>query len=260
MLEKLRKVVINMLYVTGDCHTDLRRFNKMNFPEQEGMTRDDFVLVLGDFGIWDGSKKENYWLNWLDDKPFITILVDGNHDNRDLLDAYPIKQWHGGMVHKIRPNVIHLMRGQIFTIDSKKIFTFGGGKSHDIKDGILEPTDPDYRQKKKELDERNAWYRINHKTWWARELPSEDEMVEGLANLEKNNWDVDFIFSHCPPTKILQQLDAGRGKYEPDYLTDYLQEISNKCNFKAWGFGHLHENKEIDDKHFCLYEQIVKLW
>ena len=29
------------------------------------------------------------------------------------------------------------MRGEIFDIDNKKFFTFGGAKSHDIQDRIL---------------------------------------------------------------------------------------------------------------------------
>lgn len=38
---------------------------------------------------------------------------------------------------KIRDSVIHLIRGEIFDIDNKKFFTFGGARSHDIADGIL---------------------------------------------------------------------------------------------------------------------------
>ena len=40
-------------------------------------------------------------------------------------------------MHKIRDSVIHLMRGEIYDIDDKKFFTFGGARSHDIRDGIL---------------------------------------------------------------------------------------------------------------------------
>ena len=53
----------------------------------------------------------------------------------------------GGKVHKIRPSVIHLMRGQVFELEGKKIFTFGGASCHDIDGGILELDDPEFRQK-----------------------------------------------------------------------------------------------------------------
>ena len=48
-----------------------------------------------------------------------------------------MKEWNGGKAHKIRDSVLHLMRGEIFDIDNKKIFAFGGARSHDIQDGIL---------------------------------------------------------------------------------------------------------------------------
>ena len=67
---------------------------------------------------------------------FKKLLTDGNHENFDRLYAYPVEMWHGGKVHKIRPSVIHLMRGQIFELEEKKIFTFGGASSHDISAGI----------------------------------------------------------------------------------------------------------------------------
>ena len=50
-----------MINVTGDTHGDwMSRLNINAFPEQKEMTKDDYVIVLGDFGIWDNSKRENY--------------------------------------------------------------------------------------------------------------------------------------------------------------------------------------------------------
>ena len=43
--------VRKMIYITGDCHGDFRRFSRDNFPEQREMNREDFVIVCGDFGI-----------------------------------------------------------------------------------------------------------------------------------------------------------------------------------------------------------------
>lgn len=50
---------------------------------------------------------------------------------------YPVAEWHGGKVHRIRPHVLHLMRGQIFELEGCRFFTMGGAKSHDIEDGIF---------------------------------------------------------------------------------------------------------------------------
>ncbi len=41
-----------MIYVTGDCHGDWQRFSKVFFPEQNEMTKEDIVIVCGDFGLW----------------------------------------------------------------------------------------------------------------------------------------------------------------------------------------------------------------
>jgi hypothetical protein len=69
------------------------------------------------------------------------------------LNAYPVEEWHGGKVHKIRPSVIHLMRGQVYELQGKKFFTFGGAQSHDISGGILELDDPDLYEKRRKLSE-----------------------------------------------------------------------------------------------------------
>ena len=104
-----------MIYITGDTHSDVSRFSTTEFPEQMLMSKNDYVIVCGDFGlVWNGSKRENYWLDWLENKPFTTLFVSGNHENFDMLKTYPVEEWHGGKVQFIRPSIIHLMRGQVF--------------------------------------------------------------------------------------------------------------------------------------------------
>ena len=49
-----------MIYITGDIHGDPTRFSKDAFPEQKEMTKDDYVIILGDFGlIWNEKKIKN---------------------------------------------------------------------------------------------------------------------------------------------------------------------------------------------------------
>lgn len=108
-------------------------------------------MSLGQIGgIWStdaNNREEKYWLGWIENKPFTTLFVDGNHENFDRLGAYPVEMWNGGKVHKIKPSIIHLMRGQVFSIAGRKIFTFGGAQGHDIQGGILEVDDPLYQKK-----------------------------------------------------------------------------------------------------------------
>ena len=250
-----------MIYITGDCHSDFVRFNKENFPEQKEMTKDDCVIICGDFGgVWnveEESKREKWWMDWLETRPFTTLFVCGNHENFDRLYSYPVGEWNGGKVHKIRPTVMHLMRGQIYQIEDKKIFSFGGASSHDISGGILEPDDPDFKAKKKELDSGWLPYRINHVSWWKQELPSEEEMLEGLKNLAAHENKVDFIVSHCCASST--QAILGGGLFKPDALTDYLEKIRQAVTFKKWFFGHYHDNKNVNAEEILLYEQLIRI-
>lgn len=51
--------MFQMIYITGDCHREYRRFNTQNFPEQKGMTKEDYVIVCGDFGgVWSFEKED----------------------------------------------------------------------------------------------------------------------------------------------------------------------------------------------------------
>ena len=89
-----------MIYITGDCHGNFERFNKSIFPEQEEMTKDDFVIICGDFGgVWhkDAERdQETMILDCLECKPFTTLFVCGNHENFDRLYSYPVEEWNGG--------------------------------------------------------------------------------------------------------------------------------------------------------------------
>lgn len=250
-----------MIYITGDCHRNFERFNDSIFPEQKEMTKDDYVIICGDFGgVWDRDKEgkeETMLLDWLDCKPFTTLFVDGNHENFDRLYSYPVEEWNGGKIHRIRPSVIHLMRGQVFEIEGRIIFTFGGAQSHDINGGILELDDPYCLPKKKELDRRREPYRINHLSWWKEELPSKAEMEEGRCSLRKNDYKVDFIISHCCASST--QACISQGAFKPDVLTDYLEEIHQVATYSKWFFGHYHDNRNVNEKEILLYEQIIRV-
>lgn len=249
-----------MIYLTGDIHGNPSRLNGASFPEQRKMTKDDYVIILGDFGlVWDWageSAREKYWLDWLEGKPFTTLFIDGNHECMDRLYSYPVKEWNGGKVHEIRPSVLHLMRGEVFNLQGLKFFAFGGASSHDIKDGILDPIEDKDKIKEWSKDYYKL-FRINKRSWWKEELPSDEEMDNGIKNLEKNNYKIDFILTHSPSASITALL--GQGFYKQDYLTEYLEEIRVKTDYKKWFMGHMHINKAVNDKDLLLYEQIIRI-
>ncbi len=247
-----------MIYIIGDCHSDFTRFSTDKFPIQREMTKDDYVIICGDFGgVWSyekESKEEKYWLDWLNEKNFTTLFVDGNHENFTRLYEYPEETWNGGKIHKIRDSIYHLKRGEIFNIEGKKFFVFGGASSHDIRDGIVELED---KQKIIQLRKRDAYFRIRNFTWWDLELPTEEEMQNGIDNLEKVDYKVDYIITHCAPTSV--QTLIGGGEFKPDYLTDYMQKVSEKTDFKKWIFGHYHKDKYVNMQYIMLYENIIPL-
>ena len=247
-----------MIYITGDTHSDFTRFSTDKFPIQKEMTKNDYVIICGDFGgVWtfeQESNQEKYWLDWLNSKNFTTLFVDGNHENFTRLYNYPVEEWHGGKVHKIRDSVLHLMRGEIFDIDNKMFFSFGGARSHDIQDGIL---NLDEEEKIYVYRKRGAFFRIRDYSWWDLELPTQDEMKNGIKNLERANYKVDYIITHCCPTSVQAMLS--KGTYKRDYLTDYFQEILEKCEFKKWYFGHYHDTRQINSQYVLLYEDVVPL-
>ena len=88
-----------MIYATGDTHGNFQRFDPEHFPEQAQMSRDDFMIICGDFGgVWEGGKKDARSLDRLENLPFTTLFVSGNHENFDLLGKYPVEEWNGGKI------------------------------------------------------------------------------------------------------------------------------------------------------------------
>ena len=250
------------IFVTGDVHGGAEygssRFSSKSWPDGRTLSRDDVVVVAGDFGfVWDGSNTDRYWLDWFESKPWTTCFVDGNHENHRMLAELPETEWNGGRVHVARPHVLHLMRGQVYELESYRFFTMGGAKSHDIEDGILEPDTSDFERRLTMLQRKpRARYRINHISWWAQELPSDEEYAEARRNLDAVSWAVDYIITHCAPTSIALM---GSRHNEADRLTDFLQEVKERAKYHYWLFGHYHDNKAIDEKHILLWEQIVRI-
>ena len=181
-----------MIYITGDCHADFRKFSSKRFKAQKEMTHEDYLIVCGDFGgVWKDDERERYWLNWLSQKPFTLLFVDGNHENFDRLYSGEFAEvdFHGGRAHKIRDNIYHLMRGHVFSLCGKTFFAFGGAASHDIADGILDRADFTSERAFKityhNMQRARKLFRVNHRSWWAEELPSREEMERGRMRLKE---------------------------------------------------------------------------
>ena len=121
------------------------------------------------------------------------------------------------------------MRGQIFTIEDLTFFTFGGGASIDKamrREGI---------------------------SWWPQEMPSQEEMDEGINNLELANWKVDYVLTHSAPLKLLKEIvPYAYG----DVLNRYLDTIDDNLTYKHWYLGHYHKDKDYEN--FSILYNIIQ--
>lgn len=216
------------VFITGDTHgrLDIGKLLGMNF-DATGLNKDDYMIIVGDLGlVWDPPQDTGYYaqrnentLDWLDAKPWTTLFIDGNHENHDLLNSYPVSEWHGGRVHFIRDSVIHLMRGEMFNIDGKSYFAMGGAQSID----------------------RDS--RIEGESWWAGELPNEMEMSHAIETLDSYGWSCDYVLTHDCPANVKFELGCRNGcMYQPDSYSQWLQYLAENMSFSQWFFGHYHED------------------
>lgn len=234
------------IFVTGDTHSDLSRFSFKKFPEGRTLTKDDIMIVLGDFGcVWFNEKSANYSgeqrnLAWLNEKPWTTVFVDGNHENFDRLNALPVVDFCGGKAHQIASSIFHLMRGECFTFNGKKFLAMGGANSID-KEG-----------------------RTVGKSWWKEELLSRADEEHVLDTLEKLKYNVDYILTHTVPTSLKPAIESYLGGkihgIEEDPTEKFLEHVMSQMNFNHHYFGHFHlYMPNLDALHTGLYHEIVEL-
>lgn len=251
-----------MIYVTGDLHgRAAERLSPENIPESGNMGKNDYVIALGDCGLirdFNGeNERERKLLDRLESLPFSVLFIDGNHENFDRLNQYPAEEWNGGTVHVIRPHVLHLTRGFVFSIDGRKIFTFGGGKSHHIGERVLDPFS-DMNTILEMRKDSSRLLRINHINWWKEEMPDCVEMDRGIRSLRENNYDVDYILTHSPPSGILDRI--GDAELAHDQLTDYLEEeVREKTRYSSWYSAHLHRYAAFDGRDYILFQELVRI-
>jgi hypothetical protein len=219
-----------VIYATGDTHGEIQRFRP---SETRGVKKGDTVIICGDFGfIWDGGKQEEKNLRKIGSRKYNVLFLDGTHENFDLLGKYPVEEWSGGKVHHICGNLYHLMRGQVYTIEDKKIFTFGGGESSEIQ------------------------ARIEARKWWPCEMPSLDEMREGIDHLKANGLQVDYIFTHEPPPHV--DIAPGRPKtVNRNQLEAFFGQIMKQAQYKKWFFGSCHIDRKITYKNFAVFSRLI---
>ena len=230
-----------MLYDTGDTHANQRKWLKEIHPV---LKPGDIIIVNGDFGIgfWDGVYwSEEMFYDWIEEQSYTVLFCDGNHENHEKLNKYPVEIWNDGRVHKIRKNLIHLMRGEVYNIDGTTIFAFGGGYSID------------------------KYRRTEGISWWPQELPSEEEYRNAEKNLERVGYQVDYIVTHTAPFESVYYLSKYRSLgikgdvAEELPLTTFLDNVVAKVLYRHFYFGHFHVDLDICRNQHAVMNSIREL-
>ena len=222
------------IMLTGDTHgaIDIKKIELLKL--QDALTKDDYLIICGDFGaVWFGDERDNRLLDYYNGCPWTTLFVDGNHENFDALEKYPMEKWHGGKIHRISSSIIHLMRGEIYDICGKSFFVMGGAMSHD-----------------KEIRSEGV-------DWWPQEMPSVQEMQYAFDNLEAHNNRADYILTHDAPASVVQLMFRYISPTS-DSLRRMLDLVAKTVEFKDWYFGHYHFNYD-NGKFHCLYDTFIEI-
>lgn len=223
-----------MIYITGDTHGSPARLSRETMPFADRWTKRDTLIVCGDFGyLFAGGAREELALRELSFRPYTILFVDGNHENFHLLNTYPPVRWKGGMARRIRRNIYHLMRGQVFELEGNTLFTMGGGYS---------------------IDRLRRYEGVD---WWREEMPSPEEYALARRNLAFHDMDVDYIVTHAAPEKVMDQIFRDHeGERE---LNDFLQWVMDHTNYKRWFFGHLHMDTQMENRMYAMFLSVREL-
>ena len=227
-----------MIFITGDTH-GLINFDKLRIfaKENPSLTYDDYMIIAGDCGVLWSSETYEAFISEYKSLPFTVLFVDGNHENFDMLTSCPVEEWKGGKIHRVADNVIHLMRGQVFVIERKSIFTFGGATSID-----------------------RGW-RVQGLSWWPEELPTLADYDEALSNLREHDFKVDIIVTHSCDERALHYppvSDSFKGvRVYPENRT--LTNFEEIVDYGHWYFGHYHVDGDLTDKKTALCNNIIKI-
>ncbi len=234
-----------MIYITGDTHGEHARF----FGADQNLSRStvdyqpfdsvlkagDILIVCGDFGyLIYNSIEEEMFFNEIATRPYTVCFVDGNHENFPALNRFPVEEWNGGKIHRIRNNIFHLMRGQIFTIDGKTFFTFGGAYSIDRP------------------------YRVLNYSYWEEEMPCKEDYDEALRNLNAHNLTVDYVLTHTAPGMLIPIMGFHSDQHSIE-MDNFLDYIYMDVHFRHWYCGHWHIDKQVTDRFTVLWYDRVCL-
>lgn len=217
-----------MIYITGDTHGDID-YKKLLVLKDKNVSFNDYLIICGDAGICWSIDCLEYHLSLYRDIGCTIIFVDGNHENFEMINEFPLVEYKGALMHQIDEHIFHVMRGEIMTLENKTFLCIGGAVSID------------------------KMYRIPRISWWKEEEITFHDIDNALNNLEKVNNKVDYVITHCCDTITV----TNSFYFRRDICTDQLNFVDKVVEYKHWYFGHYHFDRKISKKKTCLYNEIV---
>ena len=225
-----------MIYLTGDLHGDIND-KRLNFFKS--LDKDSTLAVLGDFGFFWQKKYIDFWdsLNL----KCQTFVVLGNHEGYHILSTFPKDEVYGAKCRKMNNNTFIINHGEIFTLNDKKFFVFGGALSID-----------------------KAW-RTLYINWWPDEQPNQSDYMNAVNNLEKVDWNIDYFLAHDVNKDIAKKIFGVKTLIDSSTST-MLGEIESQIKINngkpyEYFFGHWHQFGKYgeDIKYTCLYKEVYCL-
>lgn len=226
------------IYITGDIHGYPIRLSAEQLHKRGVVFAEtDKLIVCGDFGLpWYNDKEELQCIEWLARMPFEILFIDGNHENFDLLNALPVEERYSGKVHKLHDNIYHLMRGEVYEIEGKTFFTFGGATSFD------------------------KYYREEGVSWWREETHTQEEYENALKNLTKVDFSVDYVITHTAPKNFLENVDFNKQGAEECPVAIMLDDLRKRLSCCKWFVGHFHiDTLDETTKVVWMYDELKKV-
>ncbi len=251
------------LIVTGDFHagaTDqFERFDNL-IELYNDFTKDDYVLILGDFSVpWfhyeknsnDNNMIDMYIIDIINKYPWTTLFIPGNHENYDNIKNFEECKLpfcdDTNNVKRISES-IYMLEDGYYEFGEFGVFCFGGALSVD------------------------KHHRIEGVSWWKDEIPTV-EHTNKMFNLFINKWcerKIQFMFTHTAPNKLIKYI------VNNNYMTTPICPVSNALNvffenmlyhedifnenFLHWYCGHFHCNKRFEkEKRTCLFKKTVRI-
>ena len=77
--------------------------------------------------------------------------------------------------------------------------------------------------------------------------------------MESCGFKVDYILSHSCPREVAAAMGYGEMSDDEVELRQYFQRVADNTEFTAWYFGHFHEDMEVEDVFFCLYDELTTI-